>query len=199
MRKGQSMRLSATKVYGFAAGIIVFFVFLVSFYIWVACPGSDCGIVQSGGDHWKAFKIALVVCLGLAPVFVFTDYCEENPKENVKITFEAFRNTYLINPDAWVLPDCSSYWAYGTSKYLRYVIIPTKDRWMGADVYDIRFSFVDWMKMIGWSGQEAIREKKKEKQERLQKENEDLAAILTAMQADVNRAIEKFSKEIKTP
>ena len=193
------MRLEATKIYGFAAGIIVFFIFLVSFCVWAACPGPECPIVQSGGYHWKFFKIAFVICLGLAPVFVLIDYYEENPKENIKITFNAFRNTYLINPEAWVLPGCSSFWIYGTSKYLRYVIIPVKDRWMGADVYDIRFSFVDWIKMIGWSGQEAIREKKKEKQERLQKENEDLATILTAMQADVNRAVEKFSKEIKTP
>lgn len=193
------MRLKTTKAYGFAAGIIVFLIFLVSFFVWVACPGSECPIVQSGGDHWRAFKVALVICSGLVLVFVLIDYCEENPKENIKIAFKAFRNTYLINPDAWVLPGCSSYWTYGTSKYLRYVIIPAKDRWMGADAYTIRFSFIDWIKMIGWSGQEAIREKKKERQERLQKENEDLAAILTAMQADVNRAIEKFSSEIKTP
>ena len=193
------MELEATKIYGFVAGIIIFISFLFSFIIWVLCPGSDCGIVQSGGDHWGAFKIVFAILLGFTPIVMLDDYCKENPKEGVKITFKAFRNTYLINPDAWVLPGHSSYWTHGTSKYLRYIIIPTKDHWMGADVYDIRFSFIDWMKMIGWSWREDIQRKKEKKQKRLQKENEDLAAILTAMQADVNRAIEKFSKEIKTP
>jgi hypothetical protein len=82
---------------------------------------------------------------------------------------------------------------------LRYVVGP-KEYWRGADVYGIRFSFIDWIKFRYWLICHAFDVAHKARAKKAEQDTEKLVQILEAMQRDVNKAYhdaEKFIKDNK--
>ena len=141
-----------------------------------------------------------MICIIPLPIII--DYFTENPRRAVKMNFTAFRDTYHLNPEAWILPYVSPsfYQPTGFSKSnMRYVVVP--EAWGElSKVYDVRFSFVDWIRFKWWSICNAFNEAHRERVKKAEKDTKALVAILESMQRDVNKAYkaaEEFCKNKK--
>lgn len=194
--------MKAVKNYTIGISLLVISCFSICALIKLFCSGgevSDCGICTANGNHWGlmiwSIKIAIIGYI----IPIICDYHIENPKEMIKMNYTAFRDTYHLNPAAWVLPNEHFRYSSFTQPHLRYVVEP-KEYWRSADVYGIRFSFIDWIKFRYWLICHAFDVAHEARVEKAEQDTERLVQILESMQRDVNRAYheaEKFMKDNK--
>lgn len=191
--------MNATKIYTIGASALVFFCFLLCALIKLFCLGgevSDCGICTANGNHWGLVIWSIKAAIIGYIIPIICDYRTENPRDGVKMNYTAFRDTYHLNSEAWVLPNEHFRYSSFTQPHLRYVVEP-KERWRGADVFGIRFSFVDWIKFRYWLICHDFDMAKKARVEKAEQDTEKLVRILEAMQRDVNKAYHEAEKFIK--
>ena len=192
--------MKAVKNYTIGASILVFFCFLICALIKLICSGgAECGICDANGNHWGlvVWSIKILVPGYIIPIII--DYFAENPKDGVKMNYTAFRDTYHLNPEAWVLPNEHFRYSSFTQPHLRYVVEP-KEYWRSADVYGIRFSFIDWIKFRYWLICHTFDVAHKARAKKAEQDTEKLVQILESMQRDVNKAYkaaEEFCKSNK--
>ena len=181
---------------------ILAFIFLITLLIILLCPGEERSILAAGHSHWGLFYWFVKVMICSIPLPIIIDYFTENPRKAVKMNFTAFRDTYHLNPEAWILSYTTPSYhqpANASRSNIRYVVTP-EARWMGSDIYDVRFSFVDWIKFKWWSICNAFNEAHQGRVKKAEKDTEALVAILESMQRDVNKAYkaaEEFCKNNK--
>jgi hypothetical protein len=193
--------MKAVKNYTIGISLLVISCFSICALIKLFCSGgevSDCGICTANGNHWGLMIWSIKVALIGYIIPIICDYRIENPKEIVKMNYTAFRDTYHLNPKAWILPNESEYGAF-SKPYLRYVI-EHKEYWRSKDTYGIRFSFIDWIKFRYWLICHAFDVAREARVEKAEQDTERLVQILESMQRDVNRAYheaEKFMKDNK--
>ena len=190
--------MKATKNYTIGASILVFFCFLLCALVKLFCAGgevSDCGICAVNGNHWGLMIWSIKGAVVGYIIPIICDYFTETPENGVKMNYTAFRDTYHLNPEAWILPNEFKHGAL-SRPHLRYAVAP-KNPWYSADVYGIRFSFVDWIKFRYWLICHAFDIAKKARVEKAEQDTEKLVRILEAMQRDVNKAYQEAEKFIK--
>ena len=157
-------------------------------------------------DHCHNFallKITLIGSLVALTIAIISDYrIGNNHKDSVKMKFSYFRDTYYINPDAWVLPGqlVEDLYCNSNINKLRYVKPKNyhNHMWNYERIYYIQFSFIDWLKFRAWMIQYKWDELEKKVQKEEEKEAQRLAEIITAMQADVNKAYDNIKKNCYT-
>ena len=191
--------MKAVKNYTIGASLLVISCFSICALIKLFCSGgavSDCGICTANGTHWGLMIWSIKVALIGYIIPIICDYRTENPKEGIKMNYTAFRDTYHINPEAWVLLNEHFQYSCFTQPYLRYVVEHEK-RWHSPNVYNIRFSFVDWIKFRYWLICHTFDVAHKARVEKAEQDTEKLVQILEAMQRDVNKAYHEAEKFIK--
>ena len=192
--------MKITRDYTIVAGISVFFCFLLCVLIKLFCAGgeasSDCEICAANRNHWGLMVWFIKAAIPGYIIPIICDYFTETPENGVKMNYTAFRDTYHINPEAWVLPNEHFRYSSFTQPHLRYVVAP-KNSWYSPDVYGIRFSFVDWIKFRYWLICHTFDMAKKARVEKAEQDTEKLVRILEAMQRDVNKAYQEAEKFVK--
>ena len=192
--------MNATKIYTTGASAFVFLCFLICALIKLICSGgAECSICDANANHWGLMIWSIKAAIIGYIIPIICDYRSENPKEGVKMNYTAFRDTYHINPEAWVLPNEHFRYSSFTQPHLRYVVEHEK-QWYSPNVYNIRFSFIDWIKLRYWLICHDFDVAHKARAKKAEQDTEKLVQILEAMQRDVNKAYhdaEKFIKDNK--
>ena len=162
---------------------------------WGALIRAGCGNTEHN-HNFLLLKITFICSIIAFIIAIFSDYYNANKhKDSVKMKFSYFRDTYYINPEAWVLPRKIAPWsACDAMDQLRYV---KYERYYGREVYYIKFSFIDWLKFRWWMVQYKWDEAGKAAQKEKEKEAERLAEIIEAMQSDVNKAFKEIENGCK--
>ena len=162
-----------------------------------------CEMPAAHNHNFALLKITLIGSFVALVIAIICDYCVgNNHKDSVKMKFSFFRDTYYINPDAWALPGRLVDDLYCTSDInkLRYVKPKNYSNrmWSYEKIYYIKFSFIDWLKFRAWMIQYKWDELEKEAQAEEAKEAQQLAEIIEAMQADVNKVYDNIRKGCST-